>query len=157
MRITLRKVEEADLDVFYLQQREPEGNHVSRFPAREREPFMRHWRSNILGNDSNRALTILVDGAVAGNIGSWDQDELRLISYWLGVAFWGRGIATTALAEFLAHHEKARPLHAHVAAANRGSCRVLEKCGFRSLGAPTASEDGEWELLMALEASRPIP
>ncbi|HYX33261.1 MAG TPA: GNAT family N-acetyltransferase, partial [Oligoflexus sp.] len=134
-----------------LQQCEPEGNRVARFPAREREPFMRHWRSSVLGNARNLALTIVADGEVAGNIGSWDQDGFRLISYWLGVAFWGRGVATAALTEFLAHHERTRPLHAYVAARNLGSCRVLEKCAFHPLGSPTAGEDGELELLMNLE------
>ena len=112
---------------------------------------MKHWRSNVLGNACNLARTIVADGEVVGNIGSWDQDGLRLISYWLGITYWGRGIATTALTEFLAHHERTRPLHAYVAARNRGSCRVLEKSAFHTIGLPVAGEDGELELLMVLE------
>ena len=73
--------------------------------------------------------TILVDGQVAGNIGSWPQDGVRLVGYWIGKEYWGKGVATRALAAFL-HLVTERPLHAHVAKHNVGSIRVLEKCGF---------------------------
>jgi RimJ/RimL family protein N-acetyltransferase len=73
---------------------------------------------------------------VVGYISSWSQEERRLIAYWIGREYWGRGIATAALAEFLGY-ERARPLHAFVAAHNAGSIRVLEKCGFVRIGATT--------------------
>ena len=78
---------------------------------------------------------------VVGNIGSWTQEERRLIGYWIGHEYWGRGIATAALAEFLGH-DRARPLHALVAAHNIGSIRVLEKCGFVRMGGATHTPDG---------------
>ena len=31
----------------------------------------------------------------------WEQDGRRLIGYWVGMEFWGRGLATRALAEFV--------------------------------------------------------
>jgi RimJ/RimL family protein N-acetyltransferase len=55
------------------------------------------------------------------------------ITCWIGKEFWGRGIATRALAEFLRLVE-ARPLLARVARDNVGSIRVLEKCGFEPCG-----------------------
>ena len=73
--------------------------------------------------------TILVDGRVAGNIGSWPQDGVCLVGYWIGKEHWGKGVATRALTAFL-HLVTERPLHAHVARHNVGSIRVLEKCGF---------------------------
>jgi RimJ/RimL family protein N-acetyltransferase len=73
--------------------------------------------------------TIEVDGQVAGTIGSWEQDGRQFVGYWLGRDFWGRGLATAALAE-LVQELPMRPLHAFVAASNAGSIRVLEKCGF---------------------------
>ena len=82
------------------------------------------------GQDGQTLGTLTVaDGAVAGNIGCWTQDGLRLVGYWIGRDFWGRGVATTALAELAAEIPE-RPLHAWVAATNVGSIRVLEKCGF---------------------------
>jgi len=47
--------------------------------------------------------------------------------------YWGKGIATKALAAFPGH-VKARPLYAHVAKHNIASIRVLEKCGFTICG-----------------------
>ena len=67
----------------------------------------------------------------------WTEDGDRLVGYWIGKPFWGRGIATAALEAYLAE-EKTRPLRARVSDRNRGSIRVLEKCGFR----PVAREDG---------------
>ena len=76
----------------------------------------------------NRA--IVVDGEVAGTIGSWGNPDEREVTYWIGRSYWGRGIATCALDAFLTV-DPSRPLHARVAYDNVASRRVLEKCGFR--------------------------
>lgn len=93
---------------------------------------MAHW-AKIMADDSNILKTILFDGQVAGNIVSWEQSGEREVGYWIGKEFWGKGIATKALAAFLGH-VKTRPLYAHVAKHNIASRRVLEKCGFRMFG-----------------------
>ena len=131
----LREVREEDLDVLFEQQREPEAVAMAIFPAREREAFDAHWR-RVLANDRNVVRVIEVDGEVVGNIGSWDQDGKQLVGYWLGRKFWGRGLATAALGEFV-DELGVRPLHAWVAASNVGSTRVLEKCGFVQVGSHT--------------------
>ena len=131
----LREVREDDLDVLFEQQREPEAVAMAVFPAREREAFDAHWRK-ILADDSLLAWVIEVDGQVAGNVVSWEQDGRRLVGYWLGRDFWGRGLATAALAE-LVQELGTRPLHAWVASTNAGSVRVLEKCGFVRVGERT--------------------
>ena len=128
----LREVREEDLDVLFEQQREPEAVAMAVFPAREREAFDAHWR-RVLANDANVVRVIEIDGEVAGNIGSWEQDGQQLVGYWLGRKFWGRGLATAALGEFV-DELGVRPLHAWVAASNVGSIRVLEKCGFVHVG-----------------------
>ena len=116
------------------------------FPAREREAFDAHWRK-LLADDRLIVRAIEVDGEVAGNIGSWEQDGLQLVGYWLGREFWGRGLATAALAE-LARELETRPLHAWVASSNVGSIRVLEKCGFVRVGERTTDiEEYLYELV----------
>jgi RimJ/RimL family protein N-acetyltransferase len=90
---------------------------------------MAHWENNILAQDGAIAQTIVADGQVAGNVLSWPADGTRLIGYWIGREFWGRGIATRALAALLEQLTE-RPLRALVAPHNAGSIRVLEKCGF---------------------------
>ena len=94
---------------------------------------MLHWTTRILADPTVIAKTIVVDGQVAGNVVSFDGESEREVGYWLGREYWGSGIATRALSEFLAH-ESTRPLFAGVARHNAGSLRVLEKCGFTPVG-----------------------
>jgi RimJ/RimL family protein N-acetyltransferase len=89
---------------------------------------MAHW-SKILGDENVTIKTILLAEHVAGNIVCWEQDCKRLVGYWIGKSYWGKGVATGALLEF-AGLVKARPLYAHVAKQNLASIHVLEKCGF---------------------------
>ena len=124
----LRDVRESDLDAFYEHQRDPEASRMALFPARDRDAFYEHWR-RILSDDSLTKKTIVHDEQVAGNVLCWQQDGRRLVGYWVGREFWGKGLATHALAE-LVEQTTARPLNAWVATSNLGSIRVLEKCGF---------------------------
>jgi RimJ/RimL family protein N-acetyltransferase len=50
-------------------------------------------------------------------------------------------LGPSVLSEFL-EHERTRPVYAHVAVHNRGSIRVLEKCGFRRNGDATKTPGG---------------
>jgi RimJ/RimL family protein N-acetyltransferase len=127
--VRLRNIEPSDLPTFYEQQLDADATRMAAFPARDRAAFDVHWATNILGNPAAINQTIVVDGQVAGNIGSWPQDGVRLVSYWIGKEYWGKGVATRALTTFL-HLVTERPLYAHVAKHNVGSIRVLEKCGF---------------------------
>ena len=147
--VRLRDVEPNDLPVFYEQQLDPDATRMAAFPARDRASFDAHWERNILGNPDAIAQTILVDDEVAGNIGSWSQESIRLVGYWIGKEYWGRGVATRALTAFL-HHVTERPLHAHVVEHNVGSIRVLEKCGFTVERKIDAAGDGVVELELVL-------
>ena len=148
--VRLRDVEPNDLPVFYEQQLDPDATRMAAFPARDRASFDAHWERNILGNPDAIAQTILVDDdEVAGNIGSWSQESIRLVGYWIGKEYWGRGVATRALTAFL-HHVTERPLHAHVVEHNVGSIRVLEKCSFTVERKIEAAGDGVVELELVL-------
>jgi len=139
--VSLRNVTEADLPIFFEQQLEPEATRMAAFPARDRETFMEHW-ARILGNETIAKQTIVVDGQVAGNIVSFQQFGEPQVGYWLGKAYWGKGIATQALSLFLAQ-VKRRPLYAHVAKHNIASIRVLEKCGFKICGEDKGFPDAD--------------
>ena len=142
----LRDVVDSDLPIFYKQQLDPESTRMAAVPAREEwTEFLAHW-SKVLGDPTCRKQTIVWNEQVAGNIGSWPKEERRLIGYWIGREYWGRGIATAALAEFLGH-DRVRPLYAFVAVHNVGSIRVLEKCGFVRMSEATAAPDGVDEYL----------
>lgn len=80
---------------------------------------------------------IAVDGQAVGGIGlSRGADVERFsaeLGYWLGRAFWRRGITSEAVAAVTRHGFDVLGLERIYAlpyAHNGASCRVLEKCGF---------------------------
>ncbi|GHO88676.1 GNAT family N-acetyltransferase [Dictyobacter formicarum] len=136
--LQLRDVVESDLPIFFENQLDADANHMAAFTAKDptnREAFMAHWQ-RILGDESGVIQTIVVDGQVAGNVSIYRDEELDgpEVSYWIGRPYWGKGVATRALSEFLAHVVKTRPLYARAAKDNIGSLRVLDKCGFSRIG-----------------------
>ena len=105
---------------------------------------MVHWEQ-IMKDKAVVIRTIIFKGKVAGHILSWKEGYDQKVGYWLGREYWGRGIASAALEEFL-KQVTIRPLSAHVANHNIASRRVLEKCGFVIF-----SED-KGELILKLSA-----
>lgn len=152
--VSLRRVEDRDIDLFFDHQADPQAVEMAAFPARDRERFEARWEK-VRADESLVTRAIVVDGSVAGNIGSWQESEQQLLGYWIGREWWGRGVATQALT-LLMHEVSVRPLYAHVVAHHVGSIRVLEKCGFQrdrtqEASAPT-SDDGIEELVFVLHA-----
>jgi RimJ/RimL family protein N-acetyltransferase len=147
--VLLREVVKSDLPVFFEHQREPEANRMAAFPARDREAFDAHWKNKVLGAPGVVVRTIVGDGEVAGNVVSWESEDERLVGYWIGREFWGQGIATEALRQFVAE-VAIRPLRAHVATTNPGSIRVLEKCGFSVASDPVFVNDTVTEMVLEL-------
>jgi RimJ/RimL family protein N-acetyltransferase len=149
--LRLRDVEASDLALFFEHQRDPVAVAMVAFRSRDAAEFAQHW-ANLLADTSKLKKTIVVDGQVVGNIGSWLADGKREIGYWIDRAFWGRGIATEALSAFL-RSEKTRPLYAGVAKHNAASIRVLQKCGFTLLGFEAAANEADaTHVLLMLDA-----
>ena len=129
--IQLRDVVDADMPIFFAQQKEPAGVQMAAFTAKDpndRAAFDSQWAS-IRADRGITLQTILYEEAVAGTILCHSWFGAPEISYWLGEAFWGKGIATAALQQFL-KQVTVRPLLARVAHDNVGSLRVLQKCNF---------------------------
>lgn len=129
----MRDVRDEDFEALYEYQLEPESNEMAGVEGRDREGFRAH-RARIAANPESIVRVIEVDGdGVVGDVMSWRNTQgVREIGYRIGKAFWGRGIATAALAAYLAE-EAERPLYAHVVMHNLGSMKVLERCGFERL------------------------
>lgn len=125
---------------------------------RDEATFRAAWKRVLGDNLHQRA--ILMDGVLCGSIGClWtpapttpgtptpttgSSDAVGspgkwMIGYGLGRAYWGRGIASTALGLLLKEVAQ-RPLFATAAANNLGSIRVLEKHGFVLIERRTAAE-----------------
>ncbi|MDJ0696473.1 GNAT family N-acetyltransferase [Mastigocoleus sp. MO_188.B34] len=137
-KIVLRNVADGDVLVFFEQQLDNDANYMAAFTGKDptdRDAFMMHWRK-ILVNKSIIIKTILFNGHIAGHILSHESFGEPEVSYWIGKDYWGRGIATKALSEFLKQtiHIISYPLYARVAKDNIASIRVLKKCGFTICG-----------------------
>jgi RimJ/RimL family protein N-acetyltransferase len=132
MQCVLREVRDEDLAELFEQWADPVAARMAAFTApdhMDRDAFERRW-SRLRADETVISRAIVVEGEVAGTIGSWGDPNEREVTYWIGRTYWGKGIATCALHAFLTV-DPSRPLHARVASDNVASRRVLEKCGFR--------------------------
>lgn len=144
--VLLRDVAQGDLPVLFEHQRDPVANRMSEVPPRDRGAFVAHW-AKVLADQTFTSKIILFEGRVAGHVMSFERDGEREVGYWIGGEYLGKGVATEALSQFLAHAEARRPLHAKVAQHNAGSIRVLKTCGFTVVG----EGDGAYTLRLTAE------
>ncbi len=144
--VQLRDVIEEDLPVFFVQQLDSEANYMAAFTAKDptdRDAFTAHW-IKIFGDKTIKKKTILFNGHIAGHISNFEQFGVPSVSYWIGKEYWGNGIATKALSQFLSQLEE-RPLYARAAKDNIASIRVLQKCGFKISGEDKGFSDTRGE------------
>ncbi len=108
-----------------------------RFP----QPYTRAdgeaWLAHATAEGRANNLAIEVGGRAVGGIGMIPGEDVHRLSaevgYWLGHAYWGRGIMTEAVTAFSAYLLKQREfirLEAPVFEINPASARVLEKSGY---------------------------
>jgi len=114
------------------------------YPAGEAERWIAVSQQNTeAGELLNYAITRAEDGELLGSVSLMHiaRGEAEL-GYWVGVPFWGRGIATAA-ARQLVHHGfdvlGLRRIHARVLSRNPASSRVLLGLGFVHTGRETAT------------------
>lgn len=153
MNVSLRPLEDRDLDTIYQQVTDPESVRMAAFTAEDqtdRRAFLNRM-SRLRADTSVSYRVIDVDGAIAGTIASFRVDDQLEVTYWVDRTQWGKGIASAALQILLAETAE-RPLYARAASDNVGSLRVLEKAGFRRVGvnrdfAPGRGEEIEETIL----------
>lgn len=145
-KFILRDTTEADLPLFFEWQRDPVANQMAAFTAKDptdREAFRAHW-TKILRDDAIIKKTILFGSRVIGSIARFEWLGRPNVTYWIGREYWGRGLATEALSQFL-QDVKTRPLYASAAKDNLASIRVLQKCGFAITGSAKAFANARGE------------
>jgi RimJ/RimL family protein N-acetyltransferase len=148
----LREVEADDVAVFYEHQADSGASRLAAVASRDREAHAAHW-AKIMSDPAVLIRTILAGDTVAGQVLSFPRDGVREVGYWLGREYWGRGLASAALAEFLAV-DRERPLYGVVAEHNVASRRVLERNGFVLVGREDPGEDLPPDLAAALVVLR---
>jgi RimJ/RimL family protein N-acetyltransferase len=114
--IQLRTTQHTDLEHFFLFQLDEEACHLAAFMPRDyndRDAFMKKY-TRLLADENINMRTILVDGAIAGSISKFIMEDNAEITYWINKPYWGQGVATAALTQFLTI-ENTRPIFGHVA------------------------------------------
>ena len=110
------------------------GLQMSRFDADSHEPWAASW-------------LILVDGVIAGTIGfkgAPSPDNVAEIGYGVVRSQWGRGVASSALAQLLTLLAgRSLDLYAETTTQNLASQAVLRKSGFEAVGERRDRNDGD--------------
>jgi [ribosomal protein S5]-alanine N-acetyltransferase len=127
-------------------------NLLSGFPHPYTEADADSWVVHACSCEPSVHLCVDVGGSVAGGIGvmvgTGTEAMTGNFGYWLGRAYWGRGIATAAARAMLAYVHSSMAvvrLQAPVFAWNPASMRVLEKAGFHreAVHRKSVFKDGE--------------
>ncbi len=139
LRCEVRSWRPSDVDslVRHANNRQIWQNLRDAFP----HPYLPHHGRDYIRSTIDRrpetSFAIAVDGEAAGGIGYVLHPDVERVSaeigYWLGEAFWGRGIVTEALRVVTPHAMQTHGLtrvYAVPFAWNAASCRVLEKAGY---------------------------
>ena len=133
--ITLTVTEKDDLNAFFQFQLDKEANYLAAFTAKDpndKTAYIEKY-SKFLTDPTITMRTIKVNGVIAGSVAKYVMENEAGITYWIDRKFWGQGIATTAIKDFL-KIEQSRPIYGRTAFDNYASQKVLEKCGFVKIG-----------------------
>ncbi len=142
-RVTLRPVGVDDLDAVFEQMRDPESVRMAAFTAGDpddRPAFDAHM-ARVQSDTAARFLAVVRGPVLVGTIGHFVAEGTTEVTFWIGRAWWGQGIATEALGLLLAQLPD-RPVRARAASDNTGSLRVLQKAGFRPIGTERSMAPG---------------
>ena len=104
MNVSLRPLEDSDLDAIYEQMKDPASVRMAAFTVDD--PADRHAfaaRMSRQRNDPSVVQRVIdADGTIAGTIASFGIDDRTEVTYWVDRAFWGKGIASAACGPFSA-------------------------------------------------------
>jgi ribosomal-protein-alanine N-acetyltransferase len=134
--IILRKTVTNDLDILFAFQLDQDANYLAAFTSKDPTDKVAYLQkqTKFLNDRSINMMTIMIgENIIVGSIAKFEMEGEAELTYWIDKTFWGKGIATKALKNFLTL-EITRPIFARAAFDNFGSQKVLEKCGFVRVG-----------------------
>lgn len=172
-RLRLRPVAEADAEALFPYVSDVELPRLMSWAAHTSIDETREWtRACAALLDAGHAIVWTIEhaGTPIGCIGlhgiQWQLRALRVdraeLGYWLGRPHWGRGLMTEAAAAATTWAFDTLGLHKVTVQCfepNKGSRRVIEKCGFRLVGRAEADvfRDGQWYAHLKYERVRSSP
>jgi len=133
--ITLTKTTEEDLHTLFQFQLDEEGIYMAAFTPKDpndKSAYIEKY-TKLINDPTINMRTIRINGEIVGSISKFVMEGDAEITYWIDRKFWGQGIGTTALTDFLSI-EPTRPIYGRVAFDNYGSQKVMEKCDFIRIG-----------------------
>lgn len=140
--VRIRDVETNDLDVLFRMQGDSDSRWMAAFGTKDfndKEAFL--IRMSKIAADANSIFRVLEHAEeVIGFIGKWVDGDRPELMYWVDRKFWGKGIASSAVEEFLLQYSQ-RPLYAHIVSDNLASQAILIKNGFTKYEEVTAFSD----------------
>jgi [ribosomal protein S5]-alanine N-acetyltransferase len=112
-------------------------NVRDRFPHPYTPADAQAWVVRAAAATPETQFAVAVEGEAVGGVGLFLQVDVERysaeIGYWIGEAFWGRGLATAVVRAFTDYAFETFELcriYANVFEWNPASCRVLEKAGY---------------------------
>lgn len=142
-RLILRPWSVKDAEKCYEYCRDPEIGPVAGFPAHTSVANSTAIILTVLIKEDNYAIVLKESGELVGSIGlireskhfELGENEAE-VGYWLGKAFWGRGLIPEALREIMRYAKKElglTRLYCCYYNDNKKSYRVMQKCGFKDV------------------------
>ena len=136
LNIKLRPTKVSDLDTLFLFQADKEAGWLAAFMPKDptdKNAYLAKY-VKLLAEQTVNNQTIFLDDFIVGSIAKFIMHGDAEITYWIDRKFWGRGIASQAMKDFL-EIEPMRPIFGRVAFDNFASQKLLEKFGFTRIGA----------------------
>lgn len=131
--IRLRRTRIEDVALLHSFESDEASNALAGTKPRDWNTFLTRWTQILRDIDGSvtgvTPRVIEADGIIVGAINIAPHEGADSLGYWIARAYWGRGIATRAVALMLAEFQR-RPLVATTSSGNFASIRVLEKNGF---------------------------
>ncbi|WP_432056809.1 GNAT family N-acetyltransferase [Streptomyces sp. bgisy022] len=142
--ISLRPLTEDDIPVLFEMQLDEDAQWLAAFTddrtARDAAAFEQKYRK-ILADEEIVNRIVEAGGEVVGSVATFPMEGDTELTYWIRKDWWGRGVATAAVAALL-DEVTHRPIHARVVEDNTGSVRVLERNGFVAVGSEDSFAPG---------------
>lgn len=138
-QIVLKKTEPGDLETLFVYQLDEEAAYMAAFINEnwnDKDAYLAKW-NKLLADDTVNIRTVFLDNKVVGSVLTWQLMGELQIAYGIVKEYWNKGIATSALQQFLAIVPE-RPLFGRIAFDNVGSAKVLTKCGFKKVKEETS-------------------